>query len=98
MKEILKKWILFAEADLDVAKRLFKSPKPTQWTFLLILWHCHQVIEKGLKMIIIKQGKEITKTHDLERLSEITEIKFSSDDFIFIKSLNKYYLRLVIRI
>ncbi|MBU3924916.1 MAG: HEPN domain-containing protein [Patescibacteria group bacterium] len=91
MKEILKKWILFAEADLDAAKRLFKSPKPTQWTYLLILWHCHQTIEKGLKMAIIKRKKELIKIHDLQRLVETTEINFSPGDFVFIKNLNKYY-------
>lgn len=88
-----QKWILFAKADLDAAKRLFKSPKPTQWTYLLVLWHCHQAIEKGLKMIIIKQGKEIIKIHDLQYLAEITSVKFTEEDLSFIKKLNKYYLK-----
>ncbi|MBI4652739.1 HEPN domain-containing protein [Candidatus Kuenenbacteria bacterium] len=92
-KEILKKWILFAEADLDAAQRLFKSPHPSQWTYLLILWHCHQTIEKALKMIMIKKEKEIFKIHDLLRLIELSEIKFSKEDFKFIKKLNKYYLK-----
>lgn len=84
---------LFAEADLDAAKRLFKSPKPMQWTYLLVLWHCHQTIEKALKMVIIKKEKELIKIHDLQYLAEMTEIKFSEDNFVFIKRLNKYYLK-----
>jgi len=93
MKNILKKWILHAQADLDVAKRLFNSPRPTSWTYLLTLWHCHQTIEKMLKMIMIKKGKELLKIHDLPRLAELSEIKLSKDDLKFIKRLNKYYLK-----
>jgi len=93
MKEIIKKWLLFAEADLDAAKRLFQSPKPTQWTYLLVLWHCHQTIEKGLKMIIIKREKELMKTHDLPRLSKIAEIILSEEQKIFLNELNTFYLR-----
>ncbi len=93
MKEILKKWILFAEADLDAARRLFHSPKPTQWTYLLILWHCHQVIEKALKMIVIKKGKELIKIHDLPKLAKISEIILSEDQKTFLNNLNTFYLR-----
>ncbi len=93
MKEILKKWILFASADLDAAKRLFQSPKPTQWTYLLVLWHCHQVVEKMLKMVIIKKEKELLKIHDLPRLTELAEVQFLNDDLKFVKKLNKYYLK-----
>jgi HEPN domain-containing protein len=78
---------------LDAAKRLFHSPRPTQWTFLLVLWHCHQAIEKELKMLIIKQGKEIIKIHDLQYLAEITSVEFNKEDLSFIKKLNKYYLK-----
>lgn len=92
-EEILKKWIDFAKADLDAAKRLFQSPKPTSWTYLLTLWHCHQVIEKALKIVIISKGKELLKIHDLQRLGELSEVKFSANDYRFIKRLNKYYLK-----
>ncbi len=93
MKEILKKWILFAKADLDAAKRLFQSPKPTQWTYLLVLWHCHQAIEKALKMVTIEREKELIKTHDLPRLSKIAEIILSEDQKLFLEDLNTFYLR-----
>ena len=92
-KEILKKWFAFAQADLDAAKRLFQSPKPTSWTYLLTLWHCHQTIEKGLKMVIISKGKELLKIHDLPRLSKLAELKLSEKDKTFLEDLNEFYLR-----
>lgn len=92
-EKILKKWADFAHADLDAAQRLFQSPRPTSWTYLLTLWHCHQCIEKILKMVIIKKEKELLKIHDLQRLSELSEVKFSANDYLFIKRLNKYYLK-----
>ena len=92
-KQILKNWILFAKSDLDAAKRLFDSSKPTQWTYLLTLYHCQQAIEKILKMLIIKKGKELLKIHDLLRLIELSEIKLSENDFELVKKLNKFYLK-----
>jgi len=93
MKDILKKWILHAKADLDAAQRLFNSPKPTQWTYLLTLWHCHQTIEKMLKMVMIKKGKELLKIHDLPRLSKLAESTLSEEDKQFLEDLNEFYLR-----
>jgi len=93
MEKILKKWIDFAKADLDAANRLFKSPKPNFWTYLLILWHCHQVIEKTLKMLIIKKEKELLKIHDLAKLAKLSEIKLSDEQKQIIEDLNEFYLR-----
>lgn len=93
MENILKKWIDYAQADLDAAQRLFQSPKPTDWTYLLVLWHCHQTIEKMLKMLIIKKGKELLKIHDLPRLAKLSEIKISEEEKQFLEDLNEFYLR-----
>lgn len=92
-EQLLKQWILYAQSDLDAAKKLFDAKNPTRWTYLLVLWHCQQAIEKSLKMLIIKGGKELLKIHDLIRLAELTEKKFSSDNFLFLEKLNKFYLR-----
>lgn len=92
-KQLLKQWILYAQSDLDAAQKLYAAKKPTQWTYLLVLWHCQQTIEKILKMIIIKKDKELLKIHDLIRLAELTEKKFSSSDILFLEKLNKFYLR-----
>jgi len=93
MEEILKKWILHAQADLDVAKRIFNSPRPTSWTYLLTLWHCHQAIEKMLKMVMIKRGKELLKIHDLPKLVKLSELKLSEKEKQFLEELNVFYLR-----
>lgn len=93
MKAITKKWLDFAKADLDAAIRLFKSPKPTKWTYLLILWHCHQNIEKAFKAVMIEKGIEILKIHDLLRLMVLSKIILNTDQLKFIGKLNKYYIR-----
>lgn len=93
-KQILKTWMLFAKSDLDAAKRLFNSPRPNRWTYLLTLWHCHQAIEKMLKMIMLEKGKELIKTHDLPRLLKLSEIDNTSEKYVnLIYNLNNFYLR-----
>lgn len=92
--EILNKWFDFAQADLDAAQRLFKSPKPTSWTYLLALWHCHQSIEKILKMLLLDKNKELLKIHDLPRLAYIAELEnLSAKNKTFLEDLNEFYLR-----
>lgn len=76
---IFQKWISFAEADLDATRRLIESPKPSRWTHLLALWHCHQTIEKALKAILAKQEKEILKIHDLPHLSQLVGLELSEE-------------------
>lgn len=91
--EILKKWIQYAQSDLDAAKRLFASKRPTHWTYLLVLWHCQQSIEKTIKMVILKRNKEILKIHDLPRLSQLAELKLNERHKLFLEDLNEFYLR-----
>lgn len=91
--ELIKKWIEYAAADLDAGQRLFASKRPTRWTYLLTLWHCQQVIEKGIKMVMIKKGKEILKIHDLPRLAILADLQLSEKDKTFLKDLNEFYLR-----
>lgn len=93
MKEISKKWFSYAKSDLDFAERAMKSPKPNRWTFLMILWHCQQAIEKGIKMILIEKSMEVLKIHDLSRLAVIAELKISKEDQEFLSDLNVYYLK-----
>lgn len=92
-EKILEQWINYAKADLDAAKRLLDSKKPTRWTYLLALWHCHQAIEKILKMVIIKKDKELLRIHDLPRLLQIAELKLSEEQKILAADLNEFYLR-----
>jgi len=92
-KEILKTWIKYAYIDLDVSKRLLNSPKPNQWTYVLVIWHCHQAIEKMFKMTAIKNNKELLKIHDLIRLYKQAGIKDFPEKYInFLYDLNEYYI------
>lgn len=93
MKEIVKRWLQFANADLDMAKRAFRSHNPNSWTFLLILWHCHQVAEKLLKAIIISKGKNLVTIHDLPELFKKAGCEYIEEEKEFIFQLNKYYLK-----
>lgn len=60
------KWQRFAEMDAIAARHLNETlyPKPLE----IICFHCQQCAEKYLKSIIIQQGREIKKTHDLGSL------------------------------
>ena len=93
MKALTIKWIQFAESDLQTAEYLLDNPKANQWTFLQVVWHCHQSIEKILKAIIVNKEKELLYIHDLPKLLKLTEIDDLVDknkDWVF--SLNKYYI------
>ena len=43
--------------------------------------------------MIIVQGKELLKIHDLPRLTELTAVPISREDETFVSTLNKFYLR-----
>lgn len=93
MNSVHASWFQFAHADLDAAQRLFKSPKPTRWTYLLVLWHCDQTIEKGIKAVMVKNGQEILKVHDLPRLSHLAGLTLNKKQKRSIESLNVFYLQ-----
>jgi len=93
MKEVIRKWFKFAESDLEAAEYLFHNPRANQWTFLLVVWHCHQAIEKILKAMLIQQSKELLHIHDLPRLLKFVgfaDFTAAQTDFLF--ELNQYYL------
>jgi len=93
MTTIPTTWLQYAMADFDAAERLFQSPKPTRWTYLLVLWHCHQTVEKGLKAVMVGRGQEILKIHDLPRLSHLAKIALDKKKKAFLENLNVYYLQ-----
>ena len=74
-QDVLNTWLTYAQADLDAAERLLKSPNPNNWTFLLSAWHCHQAIEKILKMVIIGQGKENTRKYLIENPKVLSKVE-----------------------
>jgi len=93
MKETTKNWLPYIKADLTAADALINSSGKNRWTNTLALWHCQQAIEKTFKAIMIEQGKEILKIHDLARLKELSGIDLEDDDLKFILTLNNYYLK-----
>ena len=85
-------WLQKAENDLRAAEGIlhyFEEP-PTD----TICYHCHQVAEKLLKAFLIKSAGEISKTHDLVELLNLSlqADKELSDLQGDIEILNKYYI------
>ena len=92
MKKVTKKWLDFARADLEAAEVLLNSGK-THWSYQLCVLHCHQAIEKILKTIIINQGKEIKRIHDLIILLGDSNVKLPKNLQEYIDELNPHYQR-----
>ena len=68
-KTSFEEWIQFAKMDFDTAKHLYDTmhPKPLE----IICYHCQQSVEKILKAILILNGNDIKRTHDLGLLAEL---------------------------
>ena len=63
------KWLNQAEADLKTAKHSFEAAD----YYAAAFW-CQQVVEKTLKYVLLKSGKEIIKTHDILYLGKKAEL------------------------
>jgi HEPN domain-containing protein len=90
MKNLTKKWLDFARADLEAAEVLLKSGK-THWSYQLCVLHCHQAIEKILKTVIVKNGDEVKKIHDLITLLKDSKLKLPEKFQEHIDQLNPHY-------
>lgn len=90
MKDLTKKWLDFAKADLEAAEVLLNSGK-THWSYQLCVLHCHQAIEKILKTIIVENGDEVKKVHNLIFLLEESKLKIPKEFNEFIENLNPHY-------
>ncbi len=59
-------WLQFARFDLEAAQLVHAQNKlPT-----VVIFHCHQCIEKVLKALWIRHGLAIFKTHDVRMLHQ----------------------------
>lgn len=90
MDVIVKKWLDYAKADLEAAEILMKHPK-SSWSYQLAILHCHQAIEKLLKTVIVKNGDEPKKIHNLLALVKHSKIDMPENMFHYIEELNPYY-------
>lgn len=86
MKKITKKWLEFANNDLQSAKVLLDSK-----AYKNAIWHCHQAVEKTIKAIVVEKEIRLRKTHDLIGLINDAKINLSKSLSEFIDDLNPYY-------
>ena len=67
--EEISEWLARADEDFRVAEILLKSGEELT---LPCMFHLQQMLEKILKACILKQGGKIERTHDLNRLAELS--------------------------
>lgn len=90
MEEAAKKWLDYAQGDLEAAEVLLEHPKSHR-SYQLVVMHCHQAVEKLLKAVIVKQEKEIKNIHDLTRLLEELDIDVPRELSEYVDELNPHY-------
>ena len=83
-------WISYAKKDLEAAKFLTNMhPQPLE----IICYHCQQSAEKSVKALIIKNGIQIKKTHDLLLLLQDLKNKIDINPIkIDCAELTNYYV------
>jgi HEPN domain-containing protein len=69
MKPLTLEWVEKAEADFQAAEWLLGSPAPV---LDAITFHAQQCVEKYLKAGLQEAAIPIPKTHDLEKLLDLT--------------------------
>ena len=87
MDKFVEHWVERSKYDLDTAKAMLDTGR-----YLYVSYMCQQAIEKILKAIIAKQGKENFPIHNLNRLAEISLIdsELNSEQFNFLAELTPY--------
>ena len=79
-----EEWFKQAEYDYDTAKAMFNAGR-----YIYTVFMCHLTIEKALKGLYAKNlQKNPPKTHDLNYLCKIIEIKLSDELRKFMDNLN----------
>lgn len=69
-KETAEKWFKQAKHDLEMAERNIQIEGYDVAAFL-----AHQAVEKLLKSILIVEGKEVPKTHKLDKLGQLLTLQ-----------------------
>lgn len=69
------RWLLKAEQDLAVAVLVLQSPIGVNWASC---FHAQQAAEKALKALLVWQGIDFPRTHDLGRLRALLPAAISS--------------------
>lgn len=87
VKKAVHKWMERAKYDLNTASALMDARK-----YLYVAFMCQQAIEKMLKAVLIREGKEVLPIHNLVRLAELSGIvlKMSEAQKEFLADLTPY--------
>lgn len=60
---------------------------------MYVLFACQQAIEKTLKALVTAKIKEYPpRTHNLVKLADISRLKLTEEDKLFLEKLSYYYL------
>ncbi len=67
---VVREWVAKAESDLTTAAHVLKlgAECPTD----TVCFHAQQCVEKYLKALLVLDGIDFPKTHDIERLTALT--------------------------
>jgi len=90
MRESTKLWVEFAQSELKAAEGLIDDSS----IYNVVLFHCHQTVEKILKAVLEENKIDIPYIHDIETIyNSIPEniksvLKFPQDE---IKCINEVY-------
>jgi len=89
MKEPAKRWLTFAEKDRQTCEQI----KDSQGLRAIAAFHVQQTIEKSLKAILVCQGQNPPRIHDLVRLAALVtatvgEWAVNTDE---LERINQYY-------
>ncbi len=88
MKRGIKLWLERAEYDWETASVMLKGGR-----YLYVAFMCQQTVEKILKGCIHhKTGQLPPYTHNLIKLTECLDLKFSEVQLDFLALLTRYYL------
>lgn len=63
-EQYIKEWIDKANKDIKAVEKLKEEPDITE----VVCFHCQQAVEKYLKALLIYNGEEIQKTHNIDFL------------------------------
>lgn len=69
MSDIYREWLHSAMMDLRSIEKILDDPFLTP----VACFHAQQCVEKALKAILEKNGREVPKTHDIIRLFALAE-------------------------
>ena len=63
---VIREWVQRAESDLKTARHTLKLGKECPAD--TVCFHAQQVVEKYLKAVLVAEGMDFPRTHDIERV------------------------------